>query len=99
MTGEVSYEGLRYSMPPQAAGMAGTLYPYRDAVHIVAGRYDAEHPRHVANGAVSRLAEHRTAHLTAISGARGRRQQTEENATRTSPGLVSLPFLKWPAYC
>ena len=37
-------------MPPQAAGMAGTLYLYRDVVHIVAGRHEAEHPRHVANG-------------------------------------------------
>ena len=44
MTGEVSYDGLRYSMPPQAAGMAGTLYLYRDVVHIVAGRYEAELP-------------------------------------------------------
>ena len=91
VTGEVSHDGLRYSMPPQAAGMAGTLYLYRDVVHIVAGRYEAEHPRHVANGTVSRLAEHRTAHLAAISGARGRRYLKRQQLLET--GAAALSFL------
>ena len=93
VTGEVSHDGLRYSMPPQAAGMAGTLYLYlyRDVVHIVAGRYEAEHPRHVPNGTVSRLAEHRTAHLAAISGARGRRYLKRQQLLET--GAAALSFL------
>ena len=91
MTGEVSFDGLRYSMPPQAAGMAGTLYLYRDVVHIVAGRYEAEHPRHVPNGTLSRLAEHRTAHLAAISGARGRRYLKRQQLLET--GAAALSFL------
>ncbi len=97
MTGEVSHDGLRYSMPPQAAGMAGTLYLYlylylyRDVVHIVAGRYEAEHPRHVPNGTVSRLAEHRSAHLAAISGARGQRYLKRQQLLET--GAAALSFL------
>ena len=91
VTGEVSHDGLRYSMPPQAAGMAGTLYLYRDVVHIVAGRHEAEHPRHVPNGTVSRLAEHRTAHLAAISGARGRRYLKRQQLLET--GAAALSFL------
>ena len=91
VTGEVSHDGLRYSMPPQAAGMAGTLYLYRDMVHIVAGRYEAEHPRHVPNRTVSRLAEHRTAHLAAISGVRGRRYLKRQQLLET--GAAALSFL------
>ena len=49
VTAEVSYDGRGYAMPPEAAGMAGTLYLYR-AVHIVAGRYQAQHPRYVEKG-------------------------------------------------
>ena len=39
-----------------AAGGRDGRHP-GDVVHIVAGRYEAEHPRHVPNSAVSRLAE------------------------------------------
>ena len=95
VAGEVSHAGLRYSMPPQAAGMAGTLYLYCDVVHmvhIVAGRYEAEHPRHVPNGTVSRLAEHRTAHLAAISGARGRRY-LKRRPQLLETGAAALSFL------
>ena len=31
----------RHAMPPEAAGMAGALFLYRDHVHVVAGRYQA----------------------------------------------------------
>ena len=39
VTAEVSYDGRGYAMPPEAAGMAGTLFLYRDHMHIVAGRH------------------------------------------------------------
>ena len=54
VTAEVSYDGRSYAMHPEAASMAGTLYLYRDHVHIVAGRYQAEHPRYIAKRTVSR---------------------------------------------
>lgn len=73
VTAEVSHEGRGYSMPPEAAGLPGTLYLYRDKVRIVAGRFEATHPRCVPGGRVSRLPEHRAAHLAALSGKRGKR--------------------------
>ena len=72
-TAEVSHEGRAYSMPPEAAGLPGTLYLYRERVRIVAGRFEASHDRSGLPGTVSRLPEHRAAHLAAISGKRGKR--------------------------
>ena len=69
VTAEVSYHG-RHAMPPEATGMAAALYLYRDTVQIVAGRYQAQHPRYLEKGTVSRQPEHRAAHLAAISGQR-----------------------------
>ena len=43
------------------------------------------------NGTVSRLAEHRTAHLAAISGARGRRYLKRQQLLET--GAAALTFL------
>jgi len=72
-TAEVSYNGRAYSMPPEAAGLPGTLYLYRERIRIVAGRFKAAHDRFGPLGTVSRLPEHRAAHLAAISGKRGKR--------------------------
>jgi len=72
-TAEVYYAGRGYTMPVKAAGLPATLYLYRDRIHVVAGSYEAEHPRHIPKGSVSRLPEHRAAHLAAVSGARGER--------------------------
>jgi hypothetical protein len=43
----VVYEGQSYAMPPEAVGLIGVLQLYPDRVHIVAGRYEATHPRRV----------------------------------------------------
>ena len=44
-TGTVIHDTHPYSMPPEAIGIAGTLYLYRDGVRIVAGRArPAVHP-------------------------------------------------------
>ena len=91
VTAEVSYDGRGYAMPPEAAGMAGTLYLYRDTVHIVAGRYQAQHPRYVEKGTVSRQPEHRAAHLAAVSGKRGRRYLQREHLLET--GEAALQFM------
>ena len=37
-TGVVAYDAHPFSMPPEAIGLPGTLYLYRDRVRIVAGR-------------------------------------------------------------
>lgn len=72
-TGVVMHEGHPYSMPPDAIGLPGTLYLYRDRVRIVAGRFSAEHARQVQPGASSILPEHRAQRVAAVSGKRARR--------------------------
>ncbi len=72
-TGAVTHDGHSYSMPPQAIGIAGTLYLYRDRVRIVAGRFEAAHPRLFAPGARSNLPEHRAQQVAAVSGKRAKR--------------------------
>lgn len=72
-TGVVVHEGGSYSMPPQAIGIAGTLYLYRERVRIVAGRFEAVHPRLFASGTRSNLPEHRAQQVAAVSGKRAKR--------------------------
>ncbi|MEO8604603.1 MAG: hypothetical protein ABI629_18680 [bacterium] len=101
-TADVLYHGHPYSMPPAAAGLPGTLYRYRARVRIVAGRFDATHPRQTAAGGVSRLPEHRAARLAAISGQRGKRYlkrrhlfETGEAAVRFITELVHHSQRQW----
>ncbi len=72
-TGTVVHEGHAYSMPPEAISMPGTLYLYADRVRIVAGRYEAVHPRKFIAHEGSTLASHRAAMVAAVSGKRGKR--------------------------
>ena len=72
-TGTVMYDGHAYSMPPEAISMPATLYLYGQRVRIVAGRYEAEHPRKFVAHEGSSLAEHRAAMVAAVSGKRGKR--------------------------
>ena len=71
-TGVVTFEGYRYSMPPEAIGIPGTLWLYRERVRIVAGRYASEHARVPECGRDSIHPEHRTARLAKVAGERGR---------------------------
>src|SRR5215813_1330923 len=68
----VAYEGMTYSMPPDAIGQPATLHLYRARVEIVttAGP-PVSHPR-VPRGSASILPEHRRAMLGAVRGVRAR---------------------------
>ncbi len=44
-TGLVTFQGYRYSMPPEAIGIPGMLWLYPERVRIVAGRFEREHAR------------------------------------------------------
>ena len=77
-TAEVRHEGRSYSMPPEATGIPGTLYLYRDRVRIVAGRLEAIHPRQFEPGARSMLPEHRASLIAAVSGRRAKRYLERE---------------------
>jgi hypothetical protein len=72
-TGTVLHDGHAYSMPPEAISMPATLYLYAQRVRIVAGRYEAVHPRKFLAHESSSLAEHRAALVAAVSGRRGKR--------------------------
>ena len=72
-TGVVIHDTHPYSMPPDAIGLPGTLYLYRDRVRIVAGRFGAEHVRQWQPGDGSILPEHRAQRVAAVSGKRARR--------------------------
>jgi hypothetical protein len=71
-TGFVVFDTRRYSMEPDAIGIAGTLYLYEKRVRIVAGRFEATHDRLPLPHTQSLLPQHRTAQVAAVSGRRGK---------------------------
>jgi transposase len=90
-TGTVVHDGHAYSMPPEAISMPATLYLYAQRVRIVAGRYEAEHPRKFAAQESSWLAEHRAAMISAVSGKRGKRYLKRQQLLELGePALVYL---------
>jgi len=72
-TGYVLFDTRRYSMHPQAIGIAGTMFLYKHRVRIVAGRFEARHERLMEPHGKSTLPEHRAVLVAAASGSRGRR--------------------------
>jgi hypothetical protein len=90
-TGTVLHEGHAYSMPPEAISMPATLYLYAQHVRIVAGRYEAEHPRKFAAQESSWLAQHRAAMVSAVSGKRGKRYLKQQQLLELGePALLYL---------
>lgn len=71
-TGFVLHDTRRYSMPPEAIGIAGTLYLGEKRVRIVAGRFEATHDRLTEPHSKSTLPDHRSAQVAAVSGRRGK---------------------------
>lgn len=90
-TAMVRFESRLYSMPPEAACIAGTMYVYKDSIRMTAGSYEAIHPRVPPTGAVSTLPEHRSARLAVVSGKRGKRYLKRQDLLET--GEASLSFL------
>ena len=90
-TGVVMHDGHPYSMPPDAIGLPGTLYLYRDRVRIVAGRFGAEHARQWEAGAGSILPEHRAQRVAAVSGKRARRYLQRQHLIDL--GATALAYL------
>ena len=71
-TGLVSFQGYRYSMPPEAIGIPWMLWLYPERVLIVAGRFAREHARVPEQGKDSFHPEDRAARLAQVAGKRGR---------------------------
>jgi transposase len=78
-TAEVLHDTHSYSMAPDAIGIPGTLFLYRDRVRVVAGRFEAVHQRLFERGAKSTLPEHRAEHVAAVSGKRAKRYLQREH--------------------
>lgn len=88
-TGVVIHDTHPYSMPPDAIGLPGTLYLYRDRVRIVAGRFSAEHVRQWQPGDASILPEHRAERVAAVSGKRARRYLQRQHLLDLGPAALA----------
>jgi len=88
-TAEVIHDTHPYSMPAEAIGIAGTLFLYRERVRIVAGRFEAVHPRKVVRGDGSTLPEHRAQHVAAVSGKRAKRYLQREHLLKLGPDALA----------
>jgi transposase len=91
VTAMVTLDTHLYSMPPEAIGLSGTLYLYKDKVSIVAGRFSAEHPRLFLPHAKSVLPAHRAEMVAAVSGKRAKRYYKREQLLGL--GRVALDYL------
>ena len=87
-TAEVIFDSNSYSMPPDAAGLTGTLFLYRDRVRIVVGRFEASHGRKTGHKEKSVLPEHRAARLASVAGRRGRRYLKRQDVFDVGPAAV-----------
>jgi transposase len=87
-TGNVDFDGVPYSMPPEAIGLSGTLYLHQDRVRICAGRFEATHARG-ERGDKRILPEHRAEMLAAVSGKRAKRYYKREQILALGPVAVS----------
>jgi transposase len=90
-TGVVMHDGHPYSMPPDAIGLPGTLYLYRDRVRIIASRFSADHERKFRPGDRSILPEHRAQRVAAVSGKRARRYLQRQHLIDL--GAAALAYL------
>jgi transposase len=88
-TGMVLHDTHRYSMPPEALGLPGTLYLHRDRVRIVAGRFTAVHDRLWEPDAESTLPEHRAQHVAAVSGTRAKRYLQRQHLLALGPSALA----------
>lgn len=85
-TGLVEHEGVRYSMPPEAAGIPATLFLGLDRVRILTTNgLEAEHPRTPPTGSVSYRTEDRVARLAAVHGARKKLYAQREEIYELGP--------------
>jgi transposase len=88
-TAEVIHDRHPYSMPPDAIGIPGTLFLYRDRVRIIAGRFEVVHERQFVPGASSTLPEHRAQHVAAVSGKRAKRYLQREHLLALGPAALA----------
>lgn len=89
-TAEVTFEGVRYSMPPAATHVAGTLFLFEDRVRIIAGRFTAEHRRRGRDELSAPLPEHRAAKVAAVHGKRAKLYEKRQQLLDLGPEALAL---------
>jgi transposase len=89
-TAEVMFEGLPYSMVPEATLIAGTLFLYEDHLRIVAGRFESFHRRRNKGDPPAPLPEHRAAKLAAVHGKRAKLYEKRQQVLNLGPDALAL---------
>lgn len=84
-TAYVTHDTHRYSRPPDAIGLSGTLYLYSATIRIQAGSYEARHARLWEPDAIATLPEHRSLQVAAVSGKRGKRYLQRQHLLELGP--------------
>lgn len=84
-TAEVVFEGVPYSMSPEAMHVPGTLSLYEERLRIVAGRYEAMHCRRKKGEPPAPLTEHRAAKVAAMHGKRAKLYEKREQLLQLGP--------------
>jgi transposase len=89
-TAEVIFEGVPYSMPPEATHVAGTLFLYEDRVRIFAGRFEALHRRRKKGEPPAPLPEHRAAKIAAVHGKRAKLYEKRQQLLNLGADALAL---------
>lgn len=89
-TAEVMFEGVAYSMPPDATHVAGTLFLHEDRLRIVAGRFEAEHKRRSKGEPPAPLPEHRAAKIAVVHGKRAKLYEKRQQVLNLGPHALTL---------
>ena len=89
-TAEVLFEGVPYSMPPQAAHVAGTLFLYEDRLRIFAGRFEAMLRQRRQGQPPAPLPEHRAAKIASVHGKRAKLYEKRQQILGLGPDALTL---------
>lgn len=84
------FEGVPYSMPPEATLVPGTLFLYEDRLRIFAGRFEATHRRRSKGEPPSPLPEHRAAKIAAVHGKRAKLYEKRQQVLNLGPEALAL---------
>jgi transposase len=89
-TAEVIFEGVTYSMHPDATHIAGTMFLFEDRVRIVAGRFETTQRRRSKGEPPAPVPEHRAAKIAAVHGSRAKLYQKRQQLLDLGPDALAL---------
>ena len=89
-TAEVIFEGLPYSMPPEATHVAGTLFLFEDRLRIIAGRFESTHRRRKKGEPPAPHPEHRAAKIASVHGKRAKLYEKRQQVLNLGRDALAL---------